>query len=297
MLRRILARALAAAVALATPIAAQTAAPAPGASGRHMLWTVSKGETTVYLLGSIHVLTPDVYPLPAVIDSAFLDAERVVFETSLDTAMLRAGEMLTRGTFADGRTLEDALAPETYALLEQTLPKFGVPLAQVQRFEPWFVGMLLTQITAQRSGLRPEYGIDMHVKGRAQQAGKPLGSLESVDFQMGLFDSLSPADQDAFLRSSLAGIDTAARTFEAMKQAWRTGDAEGLARSSDVSMQKYPAVRAALLVDRNRRWVPQIEAMLNGPDDVLVVVGAGHLVGRESVVELLRERGWTVTQH
>jgi len=296
-------RAVAAAALLAgiaTPAIAQhahgtTASSAAAAPGRQTLWTLSKGETTVYLLGSVHAMSADVYPLSPRLDSAFADAERVVFEVPIDSLTQRAGEMLPRATIAGGRTLKDLLSAETYGLAERTLPRLGVPLAQAQRFEPWFVGMLLTQITLQRAGLDARHGIDMHFNERAKRAGKPIAGLESVDFQLGLFDSMSPADQDLFLRETLAGIDTAAQVLVKMKEAWRAGDADGLARVTD-SMARYPALRAMLLTDRNRRWVPQIEAMLSGTDDVLVVVGAGHLVGPESVVELLRKRGHTVTQ-
>jgi len=287
--------ALAAVAGLALPGLLRAQGTSTG-QGRHMMWTVSRGETTVYLLGSIHVLSPDVYPLPAVLDSAFTDAERVVFEADLDSLMQRGGELLMRATFAEGRTLKSELSPATYALLEEKLTGFGVPIAQLQRFEPWFVGMMLTQLSAQKAGLKAEYGIDMHFKTRAQQAGKALGALESVDFQLGLFDGLAPSDQDAFLRSSLAGIDTAAKTFEAMKAAWRSGNGAALDRMMHESMAKYPRVYAAMLTDRNLRWLPQIEAMLQGRDDVLVVVGSAHLVGKDGVVEMLRAKGYTVTQ-
>ena len=278
------------------PVPAQTGARAASSAGRPLLWSLTKGETTVYLLGSMHALTPDVYPLPARIDSAFADAERVVFEVNLDSMQSRAMEVLTLATIEQGRTLKDVLTPETYALLDRTLPGLGVPVERVQRFEPWFIGIMLGQITMQRAGFSPQHGIDMHLNGRAKEAGKPTGGLESVDFQLRLFDSVPLADQDVQLRNALAEMDTAAKVLHAMKSAWHAGEADEMARLIDRAMAKQPAMRSVFLVDRNRRWVPQIEGMLQGREDVLVVVGAAHLVGKESVIELLRERGYTVNR-
>lgn len=272
------------------------AAPTAVSAGRPLLWSLSRGETTIYLLGSMHALTPDVYPLPARIDHAFADAERVVFEVNLDSMQSRALEIVSLATIEQGRTLKDLLTPETFALLDRILPGLGVPVERVQRFEPWFVGILLGQITMQRAGFSPQHGIDMHLNGRAKQAGKPTGGLETVDFQLRLFDSVPLADQDLQLRNALAEMDSAPKILHAMKSAWHSGEADELTRIMDRAMAKQPAMRAVFLIDRNRRWVPQIEAMLQGPDDVLVVVGAAHLVGKESVVELLRARGYTVTR-
>lgn len=271
------------------PLAAQAA------TGKHMLWRVQHQGSTVYLAGSIHALTADAYPLGTAFDKAFADADRLVFEVDMDSLTARAPEMLTLGMYTNGRTLRDALAPETWQMLEAALPAYGMPPQVVSALEPWLVAMMLTQIEFQKAGMLPEHGVDMYFHKRAAQAGKPVTGLESVDFQMGLFDSLSEAQQDTFLQMTLAQLDSTPQVISEMRAAWLAGDADALARLTD-TMREHPVFHRKLLTARNEAWLPQIEEYIKGDEDVLVVVGAGHLVGADGVVAMLRERGYQVDQ-
>ncbi|HET9984198.1 MAG TPA: TraB/GumN family protein [Longimicrobiales bacterium] len=278
---------------------AQTATarkPAAVASGKHILWKVTGARGTVYLLGSVHLLTPDAYPMAPAIESAFSGAKRVVFEANLDSLQARAPELVLRGRLPEGQTLRSVLSPETYALLESKLQAYGMAPEMVQGMKPWLLALLLSQFEFQKAGLQPQYGIDLHYKEEAQKAGKALGSLESTDFQLGIFDGFAPVDQETFLRSTLTQLDSTGVVMLRIKDAWKAGDAVALESWVNRNTAPYPAISAALLTDRNRRWVPQIEAMLKGGEDVLVVVGAGHLVGRDGVVALLRAKGYRVEQ-
>lgn len=274
---------------LPAPLAAQAG------GGEHLLWRVQHQGNTVYLAGSIHALTADAYPLGAAFDEAFADADRLVFEVDMDSLTARAPEMLTLGMYTDGRTLRDALAPETWQMLEAALPGYGMPPQVVSALEPWLVAMMLTQIEFQKAGMSPEYGVDMYFHKRAAQAGKPVAGLETVDFQMGLFDELSEEQQETFLRMTLAQLDSTPQMISGMRSAWLAGDAAEMARITD-TMREYPAFHHKLLTARNEAWLPQIERLIKGDEDVLVVVGAGHLVGAEGVVAMLRERGYQVEQ-
>ena len=279
----------------ATPATAATAA-APATAGRHTLWRVRGPRATVYLLGSIHLMTADAYPLDSVVEAAYADADRVVFEVNLDTLQMRSMEMIARAQLPAGQTLQSVVSPETIRMLESRLPAYNMTLAQVQRFKPWMVSLLLGQLEYQKAGLKAEYGLDMHFNARAREAGKPRGGLETVDFQLGLFDTFTPADQEALLRQTLTELDSTNANMARMRSAWQVGNVAALDSALNKSMSRYPNVKAVLLSDRNRRWVPQIEEMLKGTQDVLIVVGAGHLAGPESVVALLRARGYTVEQ-
>lgn len=303
--------ALVAALTAARGVLAQSSAPArerpattstagaPAARGRvaakaparHMLWKVPGARNTVYLLGSVHALTPDVYPLAPVIERAFDEAERVVFELDLDSAMARAPGMLAAGRYEGGRTLKTELDPATYALLERKLAAYGLPAQAIAPLEPWLVALTLSQLENQRAGMRPEYGIDVYFNGKAQKAGKRRGALETFDGQIALFDQLPAAVQDTLLRSTLDNLDSTRSRMAKTVAAWRAGDVDQLDRIINRAFVDHPALRARLLVDRNRAWIPPIEQLLAGDDDVLVVVGAGHLVGKDGVVALLRQRG------
>lgn len=290
----------AAAAVLAAGTLASAAPVAAQAPARNILYRVDgPAGATVYMLGSIHLLSEDAYPLAAPVEAAYQDAERVFFEVNLDSLMARAPEMVSRALMQDGRTLRDALPAELYARVEQAAAGYaqmGVSMAVLDRLEPWMVSMMFSQLEWARAGLQAQHGIDMHFEGRAQQDGKPLGSLESVDFQMGLMDAFSPEMQVEMLRQTLDDLPATAEIMGRMVAAWRAGDAAGMDALMNGSMGQNPELYDRMLTHRNAAWLPQIEQLIRGGDDVLVVVGAAHLVGDQSVVAMLRQRGYTVEQ-
>lgn len=283
-------------------LAAQQAVAEPAAErtetgdSRSMLWKAEGENGTVYLLGSIHLLTPDVYPLDPAIENAFTDADRVVFEVHMDSITQRAPEMLALGTYTDGRTLETELSPETYALARAALPEYGLSAEQVALFEPWLLALTLSSIEWQKAGLQAEYGLDMYFTGKAKEAGKALGALETAEFQLNLFDRLDPAEQETFLRSTLDQLDKTAQMMDEATAAWQAGDTRRIDELMNESLGEYPSIYAKLLTERNHNWMPRIETFLRGSEDVLVVVGAAHLVGEDGVVTLLKNRGYEVEQ-
>lgn len=293
-------RTAAAALLAAGTLASPSPAEAQQAPTRNILYRVDGPQgATVYMLGSIHLLTADAYPLAAPVEAAYADAERVFFEVSLDSLQARGMELLPRALLRDGRTLRGEIPANLYAQVEQAVARYaqmGVSMGVLDRLEPWMVAMMLSQLEWARVGLKPEHGVDMHFGGRAKQDGKPLGSLESVDFQMGLMDSFTPEQQVEFLRQTVEELPRTGDLMGGLVAAWRAGDTAAMDSLMNGSMGQYPELYDRMLTDRNAAWVPQIEQLLRGTDDVLVVVGAAHLVGDESVVAMLRERGYTVDQ-
>jgi uncharacterized protein YbaP (TraB family) len=270
--------------------------PAPVTSSKHILYRVRgpKGAT-VYLLGSVHLLNADAATLPPEVDSAFARARSVTFETSLDSAMARGAEMMMRGRYSDGKTLRGTMSPAHAAKADSLLHAYGLSLDQVNGLKPWLVSLVMAQLAMQRLNFQPQYGVDMQLNARAKQASKPVLGLESVDFQMGLFDALTPADQERMLVES-DGPEATAKQLGAIRDAWSHGDAAGLDSMINARMADAPTLLDALVLNRNRSWIPKIETMLQGSDDALVVVGAGHLVGKQGVVALLKAKGYTIEQ-
>ena len=263
---------------------------------KHMLYRISgPNGATVYLLGSVHLLSADAATLPPEVDSAFAHAKSLTFETSLDSAKIRGPELLMRGRFGDGRTLRTALSPAAVVKTDSILHLYGLSIDQVNQFKPWLVSMVVAQLAMQKTGLQPQYGVDMQLNERAKQAQKPLLQLESVDFQLGMLDALAPADQERLLTDS-EGPEAAAKELAAVRDAWSRGDAMALDTLINRRMAEAPAILDAMLTSRNRAWIPKLEAMINGHDDALVVVGAGHLVGKQGVVEMLRAKGYRIEQ-
>jgi uncharacterized protein YbaP (TraB family) len=280
---------LAALVGPAGPAAAQHAGPA-----RHPLWAATDGDNTVYLLGSLHLLRADAYPLPAAIEAAYADAERVAFEVDYDA--LDAAAPLP-GRFSGGHALADAVAPETGARLDSALAALDLPAAAFASMKPWLASVALAAGAVRRGGYAAEAGLDRHFFERAGADGKPRLALETAAEQFAAFDGVPAAEQEAFLRRTLDGLPDAVGQMDRMTAAWRAGDEAALEAEVFEGRDRTPVFFERLLDARNRAWLPQVEGLLaRAGEDALVVVGAGHLVGPEGLVALLRARGYRVEQ-
>ena len=262
---------------------------------KHMLFRVrGPNGATLYLLGSVHLLSQDAAALPPQVDTAFEHAKTVSLETSFDSVQMRAAELMMRGRFSNGATLRSTLSPSAVPKVDSLLRSYGLTLDQVNGFKPWFVSMLLSQVAMQKMGFQAQFGVDMQLNARAKAAGKPVLGLESPDFQLGLFDGLSLADQEQMLVDATA--DDAAKDLTTIRDAWSVGNTAALDSLLNRRLESAPGLRNALLTSRNRNWVPKLEQLIKGKDDALVVVGAGHLVGKDGVLELLKAKGYTIEQ-
>ena len=265
--------------------------------GKSMLFRVQApgGGATVYLFGSVHLMNDDAAKLPAVVDSAFAKARVVAFETSLDTLKMRAAEMLMRAQYRDGATLRSSLSPAAYARADSIVKSYGLPIEQLNGFKPWFVSLALTQLALQRANFRADLGADMQLNARAKHQSKTVTSLEPVDFQLGLFDSILPEDQERMLMQT-EPPDSAVRALSRITEIWMSGNTVRLDSLLNSRLSQSRGLFATLITNRNRDWVPKIERFAKGSDDVLVVVGAAHLVGKEGVLEMLKAKGYSIEQ-
>lgn len=266
---------------------------------RHFLWTVrGEGPGVAYLLGALHVMTPDAYPLPAPIERAFAASGTLVEEIDLsemeNPATLMAA--MGRSLFLDGRTLDGVIDAALYARVAEAADTAGLPRAAIQRAKPWMAALLLTGPAIARAGFDPAHGVDRHFFDRARAAGMPVEGLETVAYQLDRFDGMPLAAQEAMLAAVLDDIDVQASQVRVIAEAWRRGDAPTLERLLLAAFEDSPEMYDRLLVERNRAWVPKVESCLSRPRPCFVVVGAAHLVGKDSLVALLRARGHVVTQ-
>lgn len=283
---------------LALPACAPaTVQPAPATEPALPLWEVTDGAGTVYLLGSIHMLRPETYPLDDAIYEAFDESALVAFEVHMDSIQAAAPQMLARGVYQDGRTLAEVLPPDLYADLEAQVQGLGVPLQAMSSMKPWMMALTVSALTMQQSGYEAATGVDMHFFERAKSSDKSVIGFETMDQQIEVFDGMPLDDQIAFLRSTLDELDGFVEMMDEATELWKRGDAEEIAGMMTESMEGQPNLRRRILDDRNQAWVPQIEALLRSRDTSIVIVGMAHLIGDGSVVDLLRERGLSVTRH
>lgn len=283
---------------LRTALVSFLAFAAAPALGEPLLYRLDNGDTSVWLLGSVHALTAGDYPLDSRIESAYADAERIVLEVSpeeLEPAHI-AEVALPLATWDNGQHLADAFTDAEYATLRRYLETFGLDVRQFRNFEPWFVGLQVFALNLAQSGYASAEGVDRHFAARAQADGKLTGGLETAREQFALFDSLPRPVQKTFLLESIKDSKDFEKQLDEIVAAWRRGDEAALAALLETEFDEDPELRDALLVDRNRRWVPRIETLLDSPGDSLVIVGALHLVGHEGVVNLLEDEGYKVTQ-
>lgn len=278
---------------------ATLAASGSEARDQHVLWTVEGQRNTIYLLGSIHVLRPEDGGLPLAAERAYDDAEQLVMEIDLDDAAADPSAMLATmqqaALLPDGKTLRGVLGAD-YESIQERAGESGLDLAMLDRFAPWFVATLLLQMELARRGFAPELGIEARLASRAVDDGKPIQGLETAEQQFAVLGGMPLAEQKRFLLMTLEESTQLDAEVDELVGAWQAGDTDALARMLSDEFDDFPELYRPLTEDRNRAWVEQLDDLLDDRDDYLVVVGALHLVGRNSVVDLLRQRGYTVTR-
>ena len=273
------------------------AAGEASAQDKSFLWRVQSDKSNIYILGSVHFLKKENYPLNKTIEKAFDSTQKLVLEIDLKSEDAGAVQRVTleKGIARD-RTLQQNVSPETYGLAEKRAQELGIDIRALSPLKPWLVALTMTALQLQKLGFDPNYGVDRYLVERAVKSGKTIVGLETVAFQIGLIDQLPERDQESMLRQSLKEMDLLDRGLDQIVGAWSTGDVttlEGLLLSG---MREYPAVHQTVIVDRNRRWLPRIEKMIELGESTLIAVGAAHLVGKDGVIELLKARGYTVEQ-
>lgn len=272
--------------------------PAVQQTEKSCLWSIQIQSNKFYLLGSLHVLKQDAYPLAAAIGSAYADSRKVVFETDIAALQEPAmqAKMLQLGLYPEGQNLIQNLDGHTQQLLQRKMSELGLPLEQFVRFKPWFLAVTLATLELQRLGFNPNYGLDVHFFNKSRTDAKEIGFLEPAEFQLNLLGNMVKKDQIAFLNQTLKDLEIVNQLAADLVKFWKAGNANGLHELLFRSFKDYPDIHDRLLIQRNKKWVEAIEAIMQENKNVLFVVGAGHLVGPQSVVDLLMKRGYKVKQ-
>lgn len=266
--------------------------------GPSILWRVRSPTSTVYLMGSIHVLPKSAYPLKPALNHAFRDASRVIFEIALADPKHNQvlNDSLRDGLYPKGEKLSDHLSRETLALLKTLLPSFHIPLEKLEPLRPWLVSDFMMSSYLARIGYQSDLGLDYHFFHLAQQQGKPTGGLEQVQAQTAPFRQFSNAEADRYLRSTLTSLPFTSVWFGQMIHAWQTGDIQTLDSLINQSEKNEKGFYKSIFDDRNNSWMPAIRRYLGGQENILIIVGSGHLVGKNSIIEQLRREGYSIEQ-
>lgn len=262
------------------------------------LWEVSDPDTTIYLFGTIHLLPQNYQWRTAKFDQAVAKSQKLVVETIVDdknptklmTAMAAIG-------FAKGLPpLSERVSPGKRAALEAAIKKSGVPPMVFDQMKTWTAGFTLLSLQFRDMGLKGADGVEAVLRNSFASEGKPIGELETNIEQLSFFDTLPEKAQRALLEGALGEQNGMDKEFAGMLDAWARGDIAGIARTFDRDLSASPELQQALIAKRNANWTKWIEQRMAEPGSVMVAVGAGHLAGKQSVVEMLRKQGLKVRQ-
>jgi uncharacterized protein YbaP (TraB family) len=263
------------------------------AQAQSPVWALKGAHNTVHLAGSVHLLKKDDMSLPPAFEHAYASAKTLVMEVDIDDMDTPDAQalLLQKGMFADGSTLRESISPASYGRVEAEATRLGLPMEGLQQFEPWAVALALTQLEYVQLGFDPDEGVERQLGRRAHADGKHILGLETLGQQIGILASLSKDDQAAFLDQTVTDMHDADRETQEIVAAWRSGDAARLAALMSEDFRNFPSLYYALVTDRNRRWMPQIERFLKAGQNYLVIVGALHLVGDGGLLQLARAEG------
>lgn len=266
---------------------------------KSFLWKVTSEGNTVYVLGSLHMLRQQDYPLNKSIEDAFSKSVILAVEANInDVANLDLQTLMEKALYPENETLEDNVSQETYETIKKETGRLGLPLMLVDRQKPWFLALSLTSMELLRLGFNPSYGIDMHFMNKAS-GEKEIVELESLEYQIDLLSNLSDDEQESFLLYTLRDLHVLEQELQSMIIAWKSGDPKALASimkksaAGDIDMS---TVYEKLITERNRNMVGKIEGYLEEDETYFVIIGAGHLVGEKGIINFLKEKGYTVKQ-
>ena len=273
-----------------SPVTEEAQAVAALPSGPAM-WKVSDDDTTIYLFGTVHALPPEVEWMSPAIESALDSSDTLV--TEIDAASMSAPETQqivgAKALDTTGVTLRSQLSAEQVTTYEAAMTSVGVPVNAFDGFKPWFAGMTLSVLPLMKAGYSPESGVEMVIESRAGEE-MTREALETVEFQIGVFDGLPRDSQVEFLMATAEAVDEIPTMVDAMVTEWVEGDADGLAAIMNEGLTD-PQLAEALLYSRNRNWADWVETRMDTPGTVFIAVGAGHLAGENSLQDYLAERG------
>jgi uncharacterized protein len=259
------------------------------------MWVVRDEDTTIYLFGTFHLLDGKTAWFNDEVRQAFDQSQEVVFEVPMpgsEAEMAQAMQPLIMRYAIDqsGRKISAELTEEENRKLGAALAEIGAPAAAMDNFEPWFVTLSLSSVLAKRLGLNANSGAETVIQAAARGRNLPISGVETLESQMQVFDGLPRAAQVVQLKDTLESMDEMQGQLREMLAVWNSGDAAGMERLMNEGLREDPALRRALLENRNRAWAEWIDQRLDRPGVVFMAVGAGHLVGPDSVQVFLRQR-------
>ena len=274
---------------------------------KHFFWKVSDENSSVWVLGSIHLADSTLYPLAPVIDSAFAHADELAVELNMndEEVVKEVGEQsAAQGLLTEG-TLRDLLPQDMWNTVDSLCTAWNVPIVMIEKTRPWLAAMTLSSYAFMQAGLNPEYGIDYVLLDRAAMDGKAIVGLETAEEQISALADTTESDSAGvyYLKTTLHEIAEFESLVSNLMHAWKTGDDEMLRRLLDDGEEEVPLQESKfkdefeqrIYVNRNAKMADSIATFLREDRKVFVVVGVAHLaLEKDNVIETLRKRGFRI---
>ena len=261
------------------------------------VWKIEGNGNEFYVGGSIHILRDQDYPLPKAFDEAYNSAD--IITTELDMQEMNTPEngmkMQRALMYQDEKTLSTVLSETVYHKLDSVAKTLGMNLKMMDKFKPSMAIIALTFQSLQKLGVTSE-GVDAHYTKQAQKDEKPMLFLETFDEQLAFIESMGKGNEDEFVLYSIEDMKNNEAEFVHLIEDWKTGKQELMLKQLNDFQLNYPDIYKTLLVERNNNWMSRLEDYLKTPEVEFVIVGAMHLMGSEGVLNLLKEKGYTVSQ-
>jgi len=284
--------ALAGALALAAPAFADTPKPRDADPA---LWVVRDADTTVYLFGTVHFLPKDLVWFDEAVAEAFAASDELKMELlPVEDPASLAPLIMKLAVDPTGRTMAQRMTPEDHAAYVKAINALGLPAAQLEPLEPWFIGLQVASVIYMKAGLDPKSGAEEVLTQAARKAGKTITAFETPEQQFTMLDSTPEAEQLAGVKDLALRKDEDLEIMSKMIEHWTRGEADETGRLMNEEMKDTPETARILLTDRNARWAADLKARMDRPGVVFVAVGAGHLTGKDSVQDLLARDGLKV---
>lgn len=261
------------------------------------VWKLDGDNGSFYLAGSCHVLRKSDYPLPEEFESAYENADQVIFETDIEALMSQEIQLLliSKGMYTGGDTLEKKLSKKSYASLVKYCNDRSMSIDLFQSFKPWMVAMTFLVLELANNGISAADGLDMYFSNKAKKDGKQTGGLEDVYRHIELVSSFEEEFDDSIIESFIQEVGKVQVIMEDLIKSWRAGDEAGIDEYISENLRKeFPKLYKRLITDRNRDWIPHLETLMDSGKRTLVIVGVGHLVGKDSVINLLKSKGYKI---
>ncbi|WP_109357106.1 TraB/GumN family protein [Sphingorhabdus sp. EL138] len=267
--------------------------------GKPALWKVTgtkpEQQGTAYMFGTIHILPKDVNWRTPLLETALKDSDRLIIEVlGLEDTQNAARIFSKLAISPDQPEIETRVEPSLRDELDAVIDKSNIPEFALNRMESWAVALSLASAQTNALGLDSSEGVEKKLIAQFADFKKPVEGLETIEQQLGYFDTLPESQQRDMLTSVVEEAADTKGAFEKLFNAWISGDTDKIVELSNGGILEDPRTREKLLIARNQDWTEQLDKRLQSPGISFVAVGAAHLVGPDAVQAMLEKRGYKI---